>query len=58
MILGAVALLRQEGSRYSLGRLDVARSGDCPKVFRLRRCSEQRSTESHWDNIISAAVNE
>src|ERR1017187_6638390 len=36
----------------------VARSGNCPEVFRFRRSSEQRSAESHWDNIISTAVDE
>src|ERR1035441_5818947 len=36
----------------------VARSGDCPKDLRFRRRFEQPSAESHWDNIISAAMDE
>jgi hypothetical protein len=36
----------------------VPRSGDCPKDFRFRHRFEQRSAESHWDNIITAAVDE
>src|ERR1035441_9779834 len=36
----------------------VARSVGCRKVFRFRRRFKQRSAESHWDNIISATVDE
>ena len=42
----------------ALDDIVVARSGNCPEVFRFWRRFEQRSAESHWDNIISAAVDE
>src|ERR1035441_9058430 len=42
----------------ALDDIVVARSENCPKALRFRRRFAQRSSESHWDNIISAAVDE